>query len=133
MTGCDNKVESRWRSSVMTISAMTLVAVVVASRSTLRHVYRSFFSRSMPQCGLTRESVSNVQAVSHEHLSKTGRAPAPEPHVFEWHCEPAFVPREQDMIPAGQRLNPRVHVAEFSQWIFRIPGRKDLVNWYLNP
>ena len=46
--GCDNNVESRRRSSVMTICAMTLMAMVVASRSTFRHVSISFFSRCMP-------------------------------------------------------------------------------------
>src|SRR6185436_4164673 len=91
-----------------------------------------FFQSLHAQCGLPRESVSDIQAVSHEHLCKTGCASVPEPHVFKWHGEPAFVPRGQDMIPAGQRLNTRVHIAEFSQWIFGVPGRKDLVDWDLN-
>ena len=47
--GCDSKLDSRWRSSLMTICAMTLVAMVVASRSMLRHISISFFSRCMPR------------------------------------------------------------------------------------
>ena len=57
--GCDNKVESSRRSSVIKICAMTLVSMVVASRSTLRHVCISFFSRCMPRA-VWRENPSAI-------------------------------------------------------------------------
>ena len=59
--GCDNKVESRRRSSVIKICATTLVAMVVASRSTFRHVPISFFSRCMPKA-VWRENPQQYRA-----------------------------------------------------------------------
>ena len=92
--GCDNKVESRRRSSVMTICAMTLVAMVVASRSTLRHMCNILLQSLHAQGRLARKSVSDIEAVRNEYFHKTGRALVSESHILERHREPALVPRQ---------------------------------------